>query len=258
MPGRPEKDPPDEEGKPPAKEPRNGLEIFDEQMELLIQQNHPRVMSLTSPIPRDYPWQDFLKRHFAQPPFELTSEDYEIMVAGHKRSRRLKETRKPTTFHALFRFLEMFRANLMVLETNLATIEAKYNLVRKTTEETTGVRGLLRNMRWNQEMIEQKHEIIGKALAQKSGLEGIQKRLELILTAALPVTSKWQYMIEPLYYSTIDHINNNFRDDAFNLRLFYPVRAMEEKLKPNYSDAMNLIPELIEMVEITSAFLKKK
>lgn len=252
-----EKDP-QELPKAPPKEPLTGLEAFDQQMELLIQQNHPRVMSLTIPIPRDYPWQEFLKRHFSKPPFELTDEDYEVMVSGHKRSRRLKETRKPTTFYALFRFLEFFRANWTKLEANIANVESKYNLVRKTTEETTGVRGLLRNMRWNQEMIEQKHEIIGKALTQKSGLEDIQKRLEMLLTAAHPVTSKWQYMIEPLYFATIDHINTNFRDDAFNLRLFYPVRAMEEKLKPHYSDAMHLIPELLDMVEITASFLKKK
>ena len=48
-------------------------------------------------------------------------------------------------------------------------------------------------------------------------------------------------------------MNANFKDGAFNLRMYYPVRTMEDKLKPYYSNAMRYVVELMDAVTVTSS-----
>lgn len=225
---------------------------FDLHLEYLIQQDHPRIMNLEKRIPPGYPWEILLQKHFANPPFDLGRDDLEVVIEAGKKVFRIAETRKPTTFLSLFRFLELFRRNLRQLEENLARIETQYDRVSKTKHENTGLRGLLRKQ-WTTEMIENKHEIIAQALKRDTNVDSVMGKLETVLAENLPVTSRWQYMLEPFVREVISHVNQNFKDGAFNLRMYFPVRSMEDKLKPYYSNAMRYVVELMDSVQVTNA-----
>ncbi|MCE9599551.1 MAG: hypothetical protein K8S54_16455 [Spirochaetia bacterium] len=228
---------------------------FDLHLEYLIQQDHPRIMNLEKPIPAEYPWELLLSKHFANPPFDLDKKDYEVVIEVGKKVFRIQETRKPTTFYSLLRFLEFFRANMHTLHTNLTRIEEKYDQVHKTKHESTGIRGLLRRQ-WTSEEIDRKHEIIAQAMKRDTNVDSVLSKLETILAENLPVTSRWQYLLEPFVREVIQYINNSMREGPFNLRMYYPVRSMEEKLRPHYSNAMRYAVELIDAVQITTTFLK--
>ncbi len=229
---------------------------FDLHLEYLIQQNNPRIMNLERRIPNNYPWQRLLEKHFSNPPFELTRDDCEVVLEAGKKVYRLQETRKPTTFHSLFRFLEFFRANTESLTENLNRIEQHYDRVHKTKHENTGLRGLLRKQ-WTSEMIDNKHEIIAQALQKDTNVDSVLGKLEQLLAENLPVTSRWQYLLAPFAQEVIQYVNHNLREGAFNLRMYYPVRTMEDKFKPHYSNAMRYAVELLDSARITSAFVKR-
>jgi hypothetical protein len=225
---------------------------FDLHLEYLIQQDHPRIMNLEKRIPPNYPWALLLEKHFGNPPFELTRDDLEVVIESGKKAFRIQETRKPTTFHSLFRFLELFRRSLRQLEDNLAKIETQYDRVSKTKHENTGLRGLLRKQ-WTTEMIENKHEIIAQSFKRDTNVDSVMEKLQQVLAENLPVTSRWQYILEPFAKEVINYVNANFKDGAFNLRMYYPVRTMEDKLKPYYSNAMRYLVELMDAVTVTTS-----
>ena len=229
---------------------------FDLHLEYLIQQDHPRIMNLERKIPQNYSWQRLLSKHFANPAFDLGRDDCEVVLEAGKKVYRIQETRKPTTFYSLLRFLEFFRSNTEKLTQNLNLIEQHYDRVHKTKHENTGLRGLLRKQ-WTSDMIDNKHEIIAAALQKDTNVDSVLGKLEHLLAENLPVTTRWQYLLQPFMNEVINHINHNLRDGAFNLRMYYPVRTMEDKFKPYYSNAMRYAVELIDAEKITSAFVKR-
>ena len=229
---------------------------FDIHLRRILNINHPRIMNLELKIPPEYPWEELLQKHFAQPPFELTREDYETIIVGKTKLLKIRETRKHTTFFSLLRFLEFFRNRLEMLELNLSRIENQHEKLRKTATEKTGIRGLLR-AKWNYDSIANKHIVIQNALNQKTGLENVLKKLETILAQNHNVTSKWQYLIEPFYRKVINYMNANMSGGSFNLRMFVPVKTMEENLAPHYADSMLLAIELDDAVIQTTQFLKR-
>ena len=231
---------------------------FDACLQALLRENHPRIMNLEKPIPKEYPWEQFLHKHFSEPPFELMREDYEVIIVGKHKILKIRDSRKPTTFYSLLRFLEFFRGKLGQLEANLGRIEDKHEQLKRTANESAGIRTILRSQSWNYESISNKHIIVQNALNQKTRLENILKKMETMLAQKFNVTSKWQYLIEPFYKKVIEYINDNFTDGSFNLRMFYPVKTMETKLAPMYSDSMLLAIELNDAVQQTTAFLKGK
>lgn len=230
---------------------------FDLHLELLIQKNHPRIMNLEMKIPEDYPWEEMLQKHFSNPPFTLSQEDYELHLVGKKKITKLRDARKPTTFFSLLRFLEFFRYNLVELERNLRLIESQHEKLKTTANEQVGLRTLLKSSDWGYSSIADKHNIIGRAVERKSRLEDVVKRLENILSRNLNITSRWQYMIEPFYRMVVERINSSFVDNSFNLKTFYPVKTLEETLDPYYSEAMELAIDLNEAVHQTAHMLKQ-
>lgn len=229
---------------------------FDLHLEYLIQQDHPRIMNLERRVPPAYPWERLLEKHFGNPPFDLTREDLDVVIESGKKVFRIQETRKPTTFLSLFRFLELFRRSLRQLEDNLAKIESQYDRVSKTKHENTGLRGLLRKQ-WTTEMIENKHEIIAQSFKRDHNVDSVMEKLQQVLAENLPVTSRWQYLLEPFVKEVITHVNSNLKDNAFNLRMYFPVRSMEDKLKPYYSNAMRYVVELMEAVNVTNSVVAR-
>lgn len=229
---------------------------FDLQLELLLQKDHPRVMNLEEPIPEDYPWEEFLHRHFSRPPFALEKSDYEWIVQAKSKTLKLRDSRKPTTFHSLLRFLEYFRDMLMRLERNLSLIEQQHDRLKEAAREQVGLRTLLRK-KWDYDAIANKHDIMHDALKEKERLESIRHKLESLIADNLNVTSRWQFLIEPFYHASIRFINSHFEDGVFNLRRFYPVRSMEVLLAPHYTEAMDLAIDLAEAVEQTTEFLAR-
>lgn len=239
----------------PAGELSKYLEL-DHHIQNLIAKNHPRIMILEKPIPDDYPWQDFLRKHFAEPPFTLSREDYEYFIVGNAKIMRVKESRRPTTFYSLLRFIEYFRTSLQRLEKNLAVLETKYEQIQKTSREKCSLRGLLKNQNWDYDSISNKHNILKQTMDQKAILDEIQKKIGPHLENGLNITSRWQHMIEPMYQAAINFINNNFTDTGFNLRMFYPLKAMEMNMTPYYIDAMKYAVDLNEAI-IQTDILKK-
>lgn len=240
--------------KDPANPPISARERFDLHLELLIQKNHPRIMNLEQTIPMDYPWEAFLQTHFSKPSFVLERTDYEWVVQGKSKTLKLRDSRKPTTFYSLLRFLEYFRTSLVQLERNLAVIEQQHDKLRQTAREQVGIRNLF-GRKWDYETISNKHEVMADALRQKSRLDGVRHKLETILADNLNVTSRWQFLIEPFFAATVTYINTHFEDGSFNLRRFYPVRSMETLLAPHYEEAMELAVDLNEAVTQTTEFL---
>jgi len=245
-----------EEAPSPISEKFSKLDVH---LQLLIQENHPRVMNLEKTIPSEYPWEDFLRRHFATPPFDLTREDYEYVIVGKYKTLKIKDSRKPTTFYSLLRFLEFFRSSLVRLETNLHKIEEKHEKLKRAANERIGIKALLRSREWSYDNISNKHNIVQDALKEKMQIDVFVKKLETMLSQNHNITSRWQFLIEPFYSKVIELINEGIdQDSAFNLRMFFPVKTIEKKLQPYYTDSMNLAIELNEAVIQTGDFLSGK
>ena len=241
---------------PPAAPTLTEAQRFDLHLELLIQKNHPRIMNLEIPLPTDYPWEQLLQRHFSKPAFVLEKSDYEWIVQSKAKTLKLRDSRKPTTFYSLLRFLEYFRDHLSRLERNLAVIEEQHDRLRDAARDQIGIRSLLRK-KWDYDSISNKHGVMQEALKQKEQLDGIRHKLEVLLADNLNVTSRWQFLIEPFFRDTAKFINSHFEDGSFNLRRFYPVRSMEVLLAPHYTEAMELAIDLSEAVAQTNEFMAK-
>ena len=245
--------PPDPPESPPS---HSEAERFDLHLELLIQKDHPRVMNLEMPIPADYPWEQLLQKHFSRPGFALEKSDYEWIVQAKSKTLKLRDSRKPTTFYSLLRFLEYFREGLTRLERNLAVIERQHDRLKEAAREEVGLRNLL-SKKWDYDSISNKHGVMQDALKKRDRLDGIRQKLQTLLADNLNVTSRWQFLIEPFYRDTIRFINSHFEEGVFNLRRFYPVRSMEVLLTPHYAEAMELAIDLTEAVAQTGDFVAR-
>jgi len=229
---------------------------LDNHIRNLIAKNHPRIMNLEIQIPYNYHWENFLNKHFADPPFTITREDYEYHIVGKTKTKKVKDSRQPTTFYSLLRFIEYFRKSLLILENNLKQIEAHYERLKNTARDRTSVRGLLLNMSWSYESISNKHNIYQKSFNQKESLEGMMGTIEPLLADNLNITSRWMHLLKPMYLQVIKHINNNFVEGAFNLRMFYPLKTLSAHMAPYYTDAMSFAVDLNEGLYQTTLFIK--
>jgi len=209
----------------PLVSPPQLLADFDLHFEIVTNDRSYRVANLLRKIPIDYPLEDFLGKHFSSPPFELLPGDCERALLGGVSKWQIRESRKPSTFFSLFRFLEFFRISLLGLKqemTLLGQLREKVNFETKNQETTP--------------------------LAEGRGvkLENAKRVLEVIHTRAKLISDRSDQVIELFYRKVVSIANASFKNGAFNLYHLYPVKTMAMKFFPHYDEAMILAIEMRE------------
>ncbi len=83
-----------------------------------------RILKLDRPFPLQYETKQssFLEDFFKEDPFEIKPEDLDTLLTQKGKIKKLKSDRKPVTYFALFRFLELYRQEFLKQRTEMAIL----------------------------------------------------------------------------------------------------------------------------------------
>lgn len=173
-----------------------------------------RVFKLDRPFPNQYETKqnEFLETFFKEDPFEIKPADLDTLLTNRGKIKKLKSDRKPVTYYALFRFLELYRTEFLKQKQEMAILAT-----------------------------------IFKAFEEKKFQENdvLKEKVLNQLLAANRIYTKWQPQTETLFKLVIQNINFslqesesiNGKEKAFvNLRKVLSENFLTTTFHPYYND----------------------
>lgn len=196
---------------------------FDEIFKALLLENKEspdnNVLKLEIPIPVKYEtsMNEFLEKFFIGDPFDIKSQDLELVQMGNAKVKKLKFDRRPSTYLSLLRFFELYRQLFKSMSSDLNELANCY-------------KQFLTNENPDPKVAELKKQILAEVFS------------------AGRLLKNWSPQLEQFYKKTIHTINNSFSElegtdgnkkGSINLRKVYSESYLNLTFKPYYENMVN-------------------